>query len=59
MLLERLALRESAVKPENGDPILFDARTLPAVLAGEGTDRFAISAFLGYRGPMESLTTWS
>lgn len=57
--LERLGPPDYAVKPENGDLILFNARKLHAVLPGAGTDRLTISAFLGYRGDAEPLTVWS
>ena len=57
--LEKLGPHDFAVKPENGDLILFNARKLHAVLAGEGSDRLTISAFLGYRGDDEPVTVWS
>ncbi|MGP9819607.1 2OG-Fe(II)-dependent halogenase WelO5 family protein [Salinarimonas sp. NSM] len=57
--LDQLGPHDYAVKPENGDLILFNARKLHAVLAGTGTDRLTISAFLGYRGAEEPLTVWS
>jgi hypothetical protein len=47
------------IKPVNGDLILFNARKLHAVLAGQGVDRLTISAFFGYRGLREPLTVWS
>lgn len=57
--LDRLGPPDYIVKPGNGDLILFNARKLHAVLAGTGTDRLTISAFLGYRGHAEPLTVWS
>jgi hypothetical protein len=47
------------VKPQNGDLILFNARKMHAVLAGEGCDRLTISGFVGYRGINDRLTMWS
>lgn len=57
--LELLEPPDFTVKPQNGDLILFNARKIHAVLAGEGCDRLTISAFLGYRGIDERLTVWS
>jgi len=57
--LELLGDPDLRVKPRNGDLILFNARKLHAVLAGTGTDRLTISAFLGYRGLQHDLTVWS
>jgi len=57
--LNQLGPHDYAVKPEIGDLILFNARKLHAVLAGTGTDRLTISAFLGYRGDAEPLSVWS
>jgi hypothetical protein len=57
--LELLDPPDFTVKPQNGDLILFNARKMHAVLAGEGCDRLTISAFLGYRSINERLTVWS
>jgi hypothetical protein len=57
--LESLDPPDFALKPKNGDLILFNARKMHAVLAGAGCDRLTISAFVGYRGDDERLAVWS
>ncbi len=57
--LELMGKPDFKVKPRNGDLILFNARKMHAVLAGEGCDRLTLSGFLGYRGDDDRLTVWS
>lgn len=59
MDLEPLGEPDITVKPEVGELILFNARKLHAVAAGEGSDRLTVSCFLGYRGESQPLTIWS
>lgn len=57
--LELMDKPDFKVKPQNGDLILFNARKMHAVLAGDGCDRLTLSGFVGYRGEDERLTVWS
>ncbi|MEJ7686370.1 MAG: 2OG-Fe(II) oxygenase [Variovorax sp.] len=59
MDIEPLGAPDIVVKPEAGDLIVFNARKLHAVAAGEGSDRLTLSCFLGYRGADLPLTFWS
>ncbi len=59
MDIEPLGSPDIVVKPEVGDLIIFNARKLHAVAAGEGSDRLTLSCFLGYRGLDRPLTFWS
>lgn len=59
--LDRAKIGQSVVriKPEAGDLIMFDARKIHAVNRNNGGNRVAVSAFIGYRGPMLPLTIYS
>lgn len=59
MDIEPLGQPDIVVKPKAGELIIFDARKLHAVAAGEGSDRLTVSCFLGFRGPSRPLTVWS
>lgn len=59
MDLDLLGEPDITIKPKVGELILFNARKLHAVKAGEGSDRLTVSCFLGYRGEGHPLTIWS
>jgi hypothetical protein len=59
MDIEPLGVPDIVVKPEVGDLIIFNARKLHAVAAGNGSDRLTLSCFLGFRGHDQPLTFWS
>ncbi len=57
--LEKMTQPDFTCQPQHGDLILFNARKMHAVLAGDGVDRLTMSAFFGYRGEQAPLTVWS
>jgi 2OG-Fe(II) oxygenase superfamily len=57
--IQRLGAPDVVVKPACGDLLIFNSRKMHAVAPGTGSNRLALSCFVGYRGANVPLTFWS